>query len=108
MKFKNRGERVLDEINPHLAPVNALTKPANRQRRVRKQTGVARLDNQPIKETIAVRDRVEVSTVSLRIINSAREFEGGSHTFKIQGSGIAGRVRLMIVDEAARLLLLIT
>ena len=98
---------MLDEINPHLAPVNALTKPANRQRRVREQTGVARLDNQPVKETITVRDRIEVFTVSLRIINRAREFESGSYSFKIEGSGIAGCVRLMIIDEAARLLLLI-
>src|SRR6185369_16890686 len=64
---------------------------------------IALLDDELIEEAEAARKRVGINVI-MRFVS---DFHGGGDAFEVDGGGVARRIRLMVVDESAGLVLLI-
>ena len=64
---------------------------------------ISLLDNELVEEAEAARKRVEINVIT-RFVS---HLQGGGDAFEVDGGGVARRVRLMVVDESAGLILLI-
>ena len=104
VKFEHGGEGVLDEVGAYLAKVNSLAQAADCIFRVGKDRAISVLDDELIEKAKAARAGIEVSFTARAVCNRQR----GCEAFEVDRGGVAGRAGLVVVDEAAGLVLLVT
>jgi hypothetical protein len=97
---------VLDEIEMDFATLDAAAQSADRHRRIGNERRVARLDHQAVEEAEAATTGFEITATTRIVSGRGGKASRGGEAFQVERSRVARRVRLVIVQERAGLLLL--
>src|SRR5262249_52110814 len=104
-ELENRRERMLYEVCAHLAVVETLSQTAQSEVEIWQYGSISLLNYELIEEGKTARERVVVSLITVRTFCDG---QCGADGFEIDGGCVTWSVRLVIVDEGARLVLLIS
>src|ERR1043166_5584341 len=98
---------MLDEVGANFAVMEALAKAAQGQIRVWQDRSIALLDDEAIEKSKAVVRRVVVG-LKASLVFYARHLDDCGNTFEVDGGRVTRCLGLVVVDEGAGLVLLIT
>src|ERR1044072_8279560 len=94
---------MLDEIDANFTVIKSLPQAAQSVVDIGKYRAISLLDDQLIEKAEAARKRVKINVIACFVCDLQR----GGNAFEVHGGGVAGSVRLMVVNESAGLVLLI-
>src|SRR5688572_32809681 len=97
---------MLDEVDAHVTPRLADAQPAEGPLRIRQQRTVALLIDDAVEETHPARAGLAVAIAPRLVAERPRQTQRRGHSLQVHASGVAGRIGLLLIDEAAALVLL--
>lgn len=83
---------MLHEVGADVAVIKSLPQTAKRKVEVRKYRAIALLNDQPVQEAKAARERIKVRLIARALRNSSRYRQGSGDAFEVNSSRVSGRI----------------